>query len=88
MSPFWYANQVKDPILLIHGEDGRNWDLPDPVERFYMALKATAPAVRYVTLPNEGARLRGGGESVLHTVAEMLTGRQVGEEPRAAVNDE
>src|SRR5207247_5174720 len=20
MSPFWYANQVKDPILLVHGE--------------------------------------------------------------------
>lgn len=72
MSPFWYAHQIKDPILLIHGEvDNNSGTFPIQSERFYMALKGHGATVRYVTLPLEshGYAAR---ESVLHTVAEML----------------
>ena len=32
MSPFWFAHQIKDPILLMHGEVGRQHrHVPDPV---------------------------------------------------------
>jgi len=72
MSPFWHADKVKDPILLIHGEaDNNSGTFPIQSERLYMALKGHGATVRYVTLPHEshGYAAR---ESVLHTVAEML----------------
>jgi dipeptidyl aminopeptidase/acylaminoacyl peptidase len=72
MSPFWYADKVKDPILLIHGEaDNNSGTFPIQSERFYMALKGHGATVRYVTLPYEshGYAAR---ESVLHTVAETI----------------
>ncbi|HEY3383681.1 MAG TPA: prolyl oligopeptidase family serine peptidase [Vicinamibacterales bacterium] len=72
MSPFYYANNVKDPILLTHGEaDDNSGTFPIQSERFYMALKGHGATVRYVTLPNE-AHGYTGRESVLHTLAEMI----------------
>jgi dipeptidyl aminopeptidase/acylaminoacyl peptidase len=72
MSPFWYANRVNEPILLIHGEmDNNSGTFPIQSERFYMALKGFGATVRYVTLPYESHGYAG-RESVLHTVAEML----------------
>jgi dipeptidyl aminopeptidase/acylaminoacyl peptidase len=73
MSPFWHADAVKDPILLIHGEaDDNPGTFPIQSERFYMALKGHGATVRYVTLPNEahGYLAR---ESVLHTLYEMIS---------------
>ena len=72
MSPFYYANKIKEPILLIHGEaDDNSGTFPIQSERFYMALKGHGATVRYVTLPYEahGYTAR---ESVLHTLAEMV----------------
>ena len=72
MSPFNYADKIKEPILLIHGEaDDNAGTYPIQSERFYRALKGHGATVRYVTLPYEahGYTAR---ESVLHTVAEML----------------
>jgi len=72
MSPFWYAHQIREPVLLIHGEaDNNSGTFPIQSERFYMALKGHGATLRYVTLPHEshGYAAR---ESVLHTVAEML----------------
>jgi dipeptidyl aminopeptidase/acylaminoacyl peptidase len=72
MSPFFYADKINEPILLIHGEaDNNSGTFPIQSERFYMALKGHGATVRYVTLPAEshGYQAR---ESVLHTVAEML----------------
>jgi dipeptidyl aminopeptidase/acylaminoacyl peptidase len=72
MSPFWHANDVKDPILLIHGEaDDNSGTFPIQSERFYMALKGHGATVRYVTLPNE-AHGYAARESVLHTLYEMV----------------
>ena len=72
MSPFFFADRVNEPILLIHGEiDNNSGTFPIQSERFYQALKGHGATVRYVTLPHEshGYAAR---ESVLHTVAEML----------------
>jgi dipeptidyl aminopeptidase/acylaminoacyl peptidase len=73
MSPFWYANKIKTPILLIHGEaDDNSGTFPIQSERFYMALKGHGATVRYVTLPFE-AHGYTGRESVMHTLAEMIS---------------
>jgi dipeptidyl aminopeptidase/acylaminoacyl peptidase len=72
MSPFWYANKINEPILLIHGEaDDNSGTFPIQSERLYMALKGHGATVRYVTLPHE-AHSYVARESVLHTLAEMV----------------
>ena len=72
MSPFNFADQIQEPILLIHGEaDNNSGTFPMQSERFYSALKGHGATVRYVVLPYEshGYRAR---ESVMHTLAEMV----------------
>jgi dipeptidyl aminopeptidase/acylaminoacyl peptidase len=72
MSPFFHADHVNEPILLIHGEiDNNSGTFPIQSERFYHALRGHGATVRYVTLPYEshGYAAR---ESILHVVAEML----------------
>ncbi len=72
MSPFFHANKINEPILLVHGEmDDNSGTFPIQSERLYMALKGHGATVRYVTLPYE-AHGYAARESVLHTVAEML----------------
>jgi len=70
MSPFMHADQVKDPILLIHGiADNNSGTFPIQSERFYSALKGHGATARLVMLPNEshGYAAR---ESVLHMLWE------------------
>ncbi|HSC29362.1 MAG TPA: prolyl oligopeptidase family serine peptidase [Vicinamibacterales bacterium] len=72
MSPFFQANKINEPILLIHGEaDNNSGTFPIQSERLYMALKGHGATVRYVTLPHEshGYSAR---ESVFHTLAETV----------------
>ncbi|HEU4786488.1 MAG TPA: prolyl oligopeptidase family serine peptidase, partial [Gemmatimonadaceae bacterium] len=72
MSPFFYADKIRTPILLIHGEmDDNSGTFPIQSERLYMALKGHGATVRYVTLPYE-AHGYAARESILHTVAEMV----------------
>ena len=71
MSPFNFADKVKDPLLLIHGEaDNNSGTFPMQSERFYNALKGHGATTRLVLLPHEshGYRAR---ESVLHMLWEM-----------------
>jgi dipeptidyl aminopeptidase/acylaminoacyl peptidase len=73
MSPFTYANQINEPILLIHGAaDANSGTFPMQTERFYAALKGNGATARYVVLPLEdhGYRAR---ESVGHTLYEMAS---------------
>src|SRR5262249_7336135 len=52
MSPFSYADKIKTPILLIHGEaDDNTGTYPIQSERFYAALKGQGAIVRLVILP-------------------------------------
>ncbi|MCC3158013.1 prolyl oligopeptidase family serine peptidase [Hymenobacter sp. 15J16-1T3B] len=71
MSPFNYADKIKTPILLIHGElDNNSGTFPIQSERFYNALKGHGATARYVVLPYEshGYAAR---ENVLHMLWEM-----------------
>ncbi|MBC7625362.1 MAG: S9 family peptidase [Aeromicrobium sp.] len=70
MSPFHYADQIKTPILLIHGEaDSNSGTFPLQSERFYQAIKGLGGTARYVVLPYEDHGYRG-RESVLHRLWE------------------
>jgi dipeptidyl aminopeptidase/acylaminoacyl peptidase len=72
MSPFTFANQIKTPILLIHGmADNNTGTFPIQSERMFAALKGNGGTTRYVQLPAEshGYAAR---ESVGHTLHEML----------------
>jgi dipeptidyl aminopeptidase/acylaminoacyl peptidase len=71
MSPFTYANQIKDPILFIHGTDDNNsGTFPIQSERMYAAVKGHGGTARLVMLPHEshGYAAR---ESIGQTLAEM-----------------
>ena len=71
MSPFSFADKLKTPILLIHGEaDNNNGTFPIQSERFYSALKGQGATVRFVLLPLESHGYQG-RESVLHMFWEM-----------------
>jgi dipeptidyl aminopeptidase/acylaminoacyl peptidase len=72
MSPFFHAEKINEPILLIHGEaDNNSGTFPIQTERLYAALKGLGKTARYVTLPLEshGYAAR---ESNLHTLYEMI----------------
>jgi dipeptidyl aminopeptidase/acylaminoacyl peptidase len=73
MSPFNYADRIKEPILLIHGQaDNNSGTFPVQSDRMYSALMGNGATVRYIELPAEshGYRAR---ESVGHTLWEMVT---------------
>ena len=72
MSPFNYADKIKEPLLLIHGlADDNSGTFPLQSERLYAALKGNGAKVRLVMLPAEahGYRAR---ESVGHVLFEMV----------------
>jgi dipeptidyl aminopeptidase/acylaminoacyl peptidase len=71
MPPFSFADKLKAPILLIHGEaDNNSGTFPIQSERFYSALKGQGATVRFVLLPLESHGYQG-RESVLHMFWEM-----------------
>lgn len=73
MSPFSFADKVKTPILLIHGEaDNNSGTFPIQSERYYNALKGHGATTRLVFLPHESHGYAA-KESVLHTLWEMDT---------------
>lgn len=72
LSPFMAANQINEPMLLIHGEkDNNSGTFPQQSERMFAAIKGTGGTARLVMLPHESHGYRG-RESVLHTLAEMI----------------
>ena len=71
MSPFNYADKIKAPILLIHGEaDDNTGTYPIQSERFYAALKGQGATVRLVFLPLEAHGYEA-HESIQHMLWEM-----------------
>ena len=60
MSPFWFADKIKTPILLIHGEaDDNTGTFPIQSERLYAAIRGNGGTVRLVMLPAEAHGYRG-----------------------------
>lgn len=71
MSPFSYADKIKTPILLVHGEaDNNSGTFPIQTERFYNAIKGHGGTARYVLLPYESHGYRA-KESIMHMLWEM-----------------
>ncbi|MCH8524468.1 MAG: prolyl oligopeptidase family serine peptidase [Balneolales bacterium] len=72
MSPFFYAHQIKTPILFIHGDaDNNSGTFPMQSERMFAAVRGTGGTARLVMLPHEshGYRAR---ESLMHMLWETI----------------
>ena len=70
MSPFNYADKIKDALLIVHGEQDNNpGTFPIQSERLFQAMKGLGGTARLVMLPNEshGYRAR---ESISHMLFE------------------
>ncbi len=72
ISPFFFANKINEPILLMHGEaDNNQGTYPIQSERLFAAISGTGGTARLVTLPLESHGY-GARESVEHTIYEMI----------------
>lgn len=72
VSPFAFADEIRQPILLIHGDaDDNSGTFPIQSERMYQAIKGNGGVVRYVTLPYE-AHVYQALESVEYVQWEMV----------------
>lgn len=72
MSPFSYADKIKTPILLVHGDmDNNTGTYPIQSERMFNAIKGHGGTVKYVSLPYESHGYRG-RENLLHLLSEQL----------------
>ena len=72
MSPFFHADKINEPLLMIHGmNDNNSGTFPLQSERLYQAIKGLGGTTRLVMLPLEshGYRAR---ESVLHMLWETV----------------
>lgn len=72
MSPFYHADKIKEPLLLIHGAaDSNPGTFPVQSERLYQAVRGTGGTVRLVLLPHEdhGYAAR---ESIGHVLYEQI----------------
>lgn len=73
LSPLLYADTIKEPLLIIHGErDNNPATVPLQSEKLFEAIRGTGGTVRLVMLPFEphGYFAR---ESIEHTIWETLT---------------
>ena len=73
MSPFMFADKIKAPILLVHGEaDDNSGTFPIQTERMYEAIRGNGGTVRLVFLPNEAHGYRA-KETIEHLLWEKFT---------------
>lgn len=73
MSPFLYADKIKAPLLMIHGEaDNNQGTFPIQSDRMYQAVRGNGGTVRLVMLPFE-AHGYSARESTEHVLWEMIT---------------
>ncbi|WP_316793893.1 alpha/beta hydrolase family protein [Pedobacter frigoris] len=71
MSPFSYADKIKTPLLLIHGDSDNNpGTFPINSERLFAAIKGFGGTTRFVFLPYE-SHSYAGKENLLHMLWEM-----------------
>ena len=73
MSPFMYADKIKTPILLIHGEvDDNSGTFPIQSDRMYQAIRGNGGTTRLVFLPAEAHGYRA-KETIEHVLWEELS---------------
>jgi dipeptidyl aminopeptidase/acylaminoacyl peptidase len=72
VSPFAYADKIKTPLLMIHGQaDNNQGTFPIQSERLFDAIKGNGGTAKLVLLPLESHGYSG-RESILHVLAEMI----------------
>jgi dipeptidyl aminopeptidase/acylaminoacyl peptidase len=72
LSPVMHADQLKEPILIMHGADDQNpGTVPLQSRKLYESIRGTGGTARLVMLPHEGHGYRA-RESVEHAIWEML----------------
>lgn len=72
VSPFFYANKINEPVLLIHGEaDNNTGTFPIQSERLFAAIQGNGGTARLVMLPLESHGYAA-KESTEHTLFEMV----------------
>ncbi len=72
VSPFYYADKINEPLLMIHGEvDNNTGTYPIQSERLFAAMQGTGGTARLVMLPLEshGYAAR---ESIEHSLFEQI----------------
>lgn len=73
VSPFFYADKINEPLLMIHGEaDNNQGTFPIQSERLYAAMTGLGGTARLVMLPLE-AHGYAAKESTGHTLFEMVS---------------
>jgi dipeptidyl aminopeptidase/acylaminoacyl peptidase len=73
MSPFSFADKIKDAILLVHGDaDNNPGTFPINSERLYNAIKGHGGTVRFVLLPYESHGYAA-EENLLHLLWEQYS---------------
>jgi dipeptidyl aminopeptidase/acylaminoacyl peptidase len=72
ISPFMYADQINEPLLMIHGQaDTNSGTFPIQSDRMYRGVKGHGGTVTLVKYPYEGHGYRA-RESVMDCVARMI----------------
>lgn len=72
LSPFAFANRIRSPLLLIHGDaDNNPGTFPLQSERLYQAIRGNGGTARSVLLPHESHNYMA-RQSVEHVIWEML----------------
>ena len=73
MSPFMFADKLKEPILFTHGEaDDNTGTFPIQSDRMFAAVRGNGGTARLVTLPYE-AHGYAARETIEHVLYEMIT---------------
>jgi dipeptidyl aminopeptidase/acylaminoacyl peptidase len=71
MSPFSFADKIKTPLLMLHGDtDENSGTFPIQSERLFNAIKGTGGVVRLVFFPYEGHGYKA-KENILHALYEQ-----------------
>jgi dipeptidyl aminopeptidase/acylaminoacyl peptidase len=72
VSPFFFADKIKEPILMIHGEaDNNQGTFPIQSERLFAAIQGNGGTARLVMLPLESHGYAG-KESIEHALYEQV----------------
>ncbi len=72
LSPFFYADKINEPLLMIHGEaDNNQGTFPIQSERLFAAMQGNRGTARLVMLPLESHGYAA-KESTEHTLFEMI----------------
>jgi dipeptidyl aminopeptidase/acylaminoacyl peptidase len=72
VSPFFFANKINEPVLLIHGEaDNNQGTFPIQSERLFAAIQGNGGSARLVMLPLESHGYAA-KESIEHTLYEQI----------------